>query len=90
MLVCKHLAVTVRTIATNDLTKNNFSSNVVKEFTIGILNGIIFAAISAFIVQIWFQDNILINYNFNFYDFNYDYCWTIWYFSSCNIKKNEY
>ena len=30
-----------------------------KEFTIGILNGIIFAAISAFIVQIWFQDNIL-------------------------------
>ena len=53
------LAVTVRTIATNDLTKNNFSSNVIKEFTIGILNGIIFAAISAFIVQIWFQDNIL-------------------------------
>ena len=53
------LAVTVRTIATNDLTKNNFSSNVVKEFNIGILNGIIFAAISAFIVQIWFQDNIL-------------------------------
>jgi Mg/Co/Ni transporter MgtE len=74
MLVCKLLAVTVRTIATNDLTENNFSSNVIKEFTIGILNGIIFAAISAFIVQVWFQDNILINYNFNFYDFNYDYC----------------
>ena len=53
------LAVTVRTIATNDLTKNNFSSNVTKEFAIGILNGIIFAAISALIVQIWFQDNIL-------------------------------
>ena len=53
------LAVTVRTIATNDLTKNNFSSNVSKEFMIGILNGIIFAAISALIVQIWFQDNIL-------------------------------
>ena len=53
------LAVTVRTIATNDLTENNFSSNVIKEFTIGILNGIIFAAISAFIVQIWFQDNTL-------------------------------
>ena len=53
------LAVTVRTIATNDSTENNFSSNVIKEFTIGILNGIIFAAISAFIVQIWFQDNTL-------------------------------
>ena len=41
------LAVTYRTLATNDLTENNFSSNVIKEFTIGILNGIIFAAISA-------------------------------------------
>ena len=27
-----------------------------KEFLIGILNGIIFAIISAFIVQLWFQD----------------------------------
>ena len=50
------LAVTVRTIATNELTKNNFSQNVLKEFSIGILNGIIFAIISAVIVQIWFQD----------------------------------
>ena len=53
------LAVTVRTLATNDLTKNNFNQNIFKEFNIGILNGIIFAAISAFIVQIWFQDSIL-------------------------------
>ena len=53
------LAVTVRTIATNDLTKNNFSSNVFKEFSIGILNGVIFAIISSIIVQIWFQDNLL-------------------------------
>ena len=50
------LAVTVRTIATNELTKNNFSQNVLKEFSIGILNGIIFAIISAIIVQIWFND----------------------------------
>ena len=50
------LAVTVRTLATNDLTKNNFSRNILKEFNIGILNGVIFAVISAFIVQIWFQD----------------------------------
>ena len=50
------LAVTIRTIATNELTKNNFNQNILKEFSIGVLNGIIFAAISAFIVQIWFQD----------------------------------
>jgi magnesium transporter len=50
------LAVTIRTLATNDLTKNNFSKNIIKEFNIGILNGIIFAAISALIVQIWFDD----------------------------------
>ena len=50
------LAVTIRTIATNELTKNNFNQNILKEFFIGILNGIIFAIISAIIVQLWFQD----------------------------------
>ena len=50
------LAVTIRTIATNELTKNNFTQNILKEFLIGILNGIIFALISAFIVQLWFND----------------------------------
>jgi magnesium transporter len=53
------LAVTVRTLATNDLTKNNFTKNIIKEFNIGILNGIIFAIISSIIVQIWFQDSLL-------------------------------
>ena len=53
------LAVTIRTIATNELTSNNFSQNVLKEFSIGILNGLIFAVISAIIVQIWFQDSTL-------------------------------
>ena len=53
------LAVTVRTLATKDLTKNNFTKNIIKEFNIGILNGIIFAIISAIIVQIWFQDSLL-------------------------------
>ena len=50
------LAVTIRTIATNELTKNNFTQNILKEFLIGILNGIIFALISAIIVQLWFND----------------------------------
>jgi len=53
------LAVTVRTLATNDLTKNNFGKNILKEFNIGILNGVIFAVISAFIVQVWFEDSTL-------------------------------
>ena len=50
------LAVTIRTLATNELTKNNFTQTVSKEFSIGILNGIIFAIISALIVQLWFKD----------------------------------
>jgi len=50
------LAVTIRTLATNELTKNNFIKTVSKEFSIGILNGIIFAIISALIVQLWFKD----------------------------------
>ncbi len=50
------LAVTVRSLATQDLTKNNFTNNIFKEFNIGVLNGIIFAIISSLIVQIWFND----------------------------------
>ena len=53
------LTVTVRSLATKDLTKNNFTINVFKEFNIGILNGIIFAIISSLIVQIWFNDHLL-------------------------------
>jgi len=53
------LAVTIRSIATNELTKNNFTQNVLKEFSIGILNGVIFAIISAIVVQFWFQDKTL-------------------------------
>ena len=53
------LAVTVRSLATKDLTKNNFAKNILKEFNIGVLNGIIFAIISSLIVQIWFKDYTL-------------------------------
>ena len=53
------LAVTIRGIATNDLTNSNFLKIVIKEFNIGVLNGIIFALISAAVVQIWFKDYIL-------------------------------
>ena len=50
------LAVTIRAIATQKLSTTNISKTVSKEFAIGILNGIIFAAISSVIVFLWFKD----------------------------------
>ena len=84
------LAVTVRTLATNDLTKNNFAQNILKEFNIGILNGIIFAIISALVVQVWFQDSLLSHDHIYVNDRYHDCCGIIWNFSSNNFKKNGY
>ena len=53
------LAVTIRAIATKEISSSNFSTIVGKEFFIGILNGIIFAIITAVIVQLWFKESIL-------------------------------
>jgi magnesium transporter len=50
------LAVTIRAIATKELSRSNFNRVVGKEFLIGILNGIIFAIITAIIVQLWFKE----------------------------------
>jgi magnesium transporter len=50
------LAVTVRAIATKELSSENFNKIVSKEFVIGILNGIIFAIITGMIVQLWFRE----------------------------------
>ena len=50
------LAVTIRAIATKELSSGNFNKIVGKEFLIGILNGIIFAIITAVIVQLWFLE----------------------------------
>jgi magnesium transporter len=50
------LAVTIRAIATKELSTSNFNRVVGKEFIIGVLNGIIFAIITAVIVQIWFKE----------------------------------
>ena len=49
------LAVTIRAIATKELSSSNFNRVVGKEFVIGVLNGIIFAIITAVIVQLWFK-----------------------------------
>ena len=50
------LAVTIRGIARQELTSNNISKTISKEFAIGVLNGIIFAIISSVIVFLWFKD----------------------------------
>ena len=50
------LAVTIRALATKELTSGNFSKVVSKEFFIGVLNGIIFAIITGIIVQLWFKE----------------------------------
>ena len=50
------LAVTIRALATRELSSGNFRMVVTKEFVIGILNGIIFAVITGVIVQLWFKE----------------------------------
>ena len=49
------LAVTIRAIATKELSSSNINKIVAKEFLIGVLNGIIFAIITGLIVQLWFK-----------------------------------
>jgi len=50
------LAVTIRALATKELSSGNFGKVVTKEFIIGVLNGIIFALITGVIVQLWFKE----------------------------------
>jgi magnesium transporter len=49
------LAVTIRAIATKELSSSNMNKIVGKEFLIGVLNGIIFAIITGLIVHLWFK-----------------------------------
>jgi magnesium transporter len=49
------LAVTIRAIATKELSSSNINKIITKEFFIGVLNGIIFAIITGVIVQFWFK-----------------------------------
>jgi len=50
------LAVTIRAIAKKELSSGNFFTVVIKEFIIGVFNGIIFAIITGVIVQLWFKE----------------------------------
>ena len=49
------LAVTIRAIATKELSSSNINKIIGKEFLIGVLNGIIFAIITGIVVQLWFK-----------------------------------
>ena len=49
------LAVTIRAIATKELSSSNINQIIGKEFFIGVLNGIIFAVITAIVVHLWFK-----------------------------------
>ncbi len=49
------LAVTIRSIATKELSSSNINQIIGKEFFIGVLNGIIFAVITAVVVHLWFK-----------------------------------
>ena len=50
------LAVTIRALATKELSSSNINHIVTKEFIIGVLNGIIFAFITGVIVHLWFKE----------------------------------
>jgi len=49
------LAVTIRAIATKELSSGNINKIITKEFFIGVLNGIIFAIITGAVVLLWFK-----------------------------------
>jgi len=53
------LAVTIRAIATKELSSSNINQIIGKEFFIGVLNGIIFAVITGVVVLLWFKQTDL-------------------------------
>ena len=50
------LTVTVRLLAKKELISSNVKKIISKEFLVGFFNGLIFAAISALLIFVWFQD----------------------------------
>ena len=53
------LALTIRAIATKELSTSNINQIIGKEFFIGVLNGIIFAVITGVVVLLWFKQTDL-------------------------------
>ena len=48
------LTVAVRAIATRDLTRSNLMRVVLREGAVGLINGLVFAAVMGFVGLIWF------------------------------------
>jgi len=55
------LAVVVRALATKELTSRNTFRMIGKEFCVGLMNGILFAALIAFVTHLIFPDQHLIS-----------------------------
>lgn len=50
------LAVVVRAIATKELTSSNTARTIMKEFLVGVSNGLLFACLIGIITHFWFPD----------------------------------
>ncbi|MEM7196874.1 MAG: magnesium transporter [Pseudomonadota bacterium] len=53
------LTVSVRALATNDLTFTNAGRAIVKELLVGIANGLIFALLVGILSWVWFGDGVI-------------------------------
>jgi magnesium transporter len=53
------LTVTVRAIATKDITAANALRHVGKEAMVGLFNGVLFAVVTAAVAGVWFGDPLL-------------------------------
>jgi len=48
--------IVIRALATGKLAKSNSRSLLIKETSVGLLNGMIWATLTALAVQFWFED----------------------------------
>ncbi len=53
------LTVTVRALATKDLTEANAARHIAKEGLVGVFNGVLFAIVTGVVAAVWF-DNVLL------------------------------
>jgi len=51
--------IVIRALATGKLAKSNSRSLLIKETTVGLFNGVIWACLTAIAVQLWFEDWML-------------------------------
>lgn len=56
------LAVVVRALATKELTSGNTMRMILKEFLVGLMNGLLFACLIGLITHVWFPEYRIIPY----------------------------